>query len=163
MSSDKLTFRQCDLTSINRYVYASNNPYRYVDPTGKSSRLKRTGGLSVFVLEAGTIGGRGSVAVGETMLHIRGFTIGLSRIRAMGIPPSKLRYIDDVTEQIILSSLGEENATNDETSSVDAPVPEAEFEEKTRKGTKIWGKSGGLDQANEDFDDMNLDDVEDKV
>ena len=29
-----MTFRLYDLISINRYVYARNNPYTYVDPTG---------------------------------------------------------------------------------------------------------------------------------
>ncbi len=36
-SNDPLGFR--DVHSFNRYAYANNNPYKFTDPTGKSSLI----------------------------------------------------------------------------------------------------------------------------
>lgn len=38
MGLDPLLYR--DVHSFNRYVYGNNNPYKYVDPDGKASKLK---------------------------------------------------------------------------------------------------------------------------
>ncbi|MFT4926239.1 MAG: RHS repeat-associated protein [Phenylobacterium sp.] len=40
MSNDPVGFR--DVHSVNRYVYANNNPYKYTDPTGGSNVLAYT-------------------------------------------------------------------------------------------------------------------------
>jgi RHS repeat-associated protein len=41
-SNDPLGFR--DVHSFNRYAYANNNPYKYIDPDGQSAKTK-SGGL----------------------------------------------------------------------------------------------------------------------
>lgn len=38
ISQDPVGFDQNNIFSFNRYVYANNNPYKYVDPDGKQSR-----------------------------------------------------------------------------------------------------------------------------
>ncbi|MFT4810649.1 MAG: hypothetical protein ACI9LX_004017 [Paraglaciecola sp.] len=46
-SNDPIGFR--DVHSFNRYAYANNNPYKYVDPNGESSSLAINGARMLFV------------------------------------------------------------------------------------------------------------------
>lgn len=40
MGIDPVEYREADSHSFNRYAYANNNPYKYVDPDGRRSTLK---------------------------------------------------------------------------------------------------------------------------
>jgi hypothetical protein len=44
MGVDPVGFQENNLHSFNRYVYANNNPYKYVDPDGKNG-VTAFGGL----------------------------------------------------------------------------------------------------------------------
>ncbi len=50
MGVDPVGFKEGDIQSFNRYAYAANNPYKYVDPDGKAVML-----LSIFVITAITL------------------------------------------------------------------------------------------------------------
>jgi len=50
ISTDPMTFIEGGDSFLNRYVYANNNPYKYVDPTGEHAVLTVVigGGLGAF-------------------------------------------------------------------------------------------------------------------
>jgi RHS repeat-associated protein len=50
LSTDPVGFSESNLMSFNRYAYANNNPYKYVDPDGREVKAvfeKNTGTLTV--------------------------------------------------------------------------------------------------------------------
>jgi len=57
LSPDPAPLRASDPETFNRYAYARNNPYRYVDPDGRES-------VSVNLKASGAFGGGGSLSTG---------------------------------------------------------------------------------------------------
>ena len=49
LSVDPVLFNEDNIFSFNRYAYANSNPYRFVDPDGRSPRLAWQVGLSLGV------------------------------------------------------------------------------------------------------------------
>src|SRR5258706_16192290 len=52
MGVDPKRFQGSDIHSFNRYSYANNNPYKYVDPDGRATAL--AGGLGLLALAGAT-------------------------------------------------------------------------------------------------------------
>ena len=74
MSIDPVKFKARSPVSFNRYAYANNNPYKYVDPDGEFAQLisgviggvigGAVGGVSSFVSSGGDLKAAGAGAAG---------------------------------------------------------------------------------------------------
>lgn len=53
MAIDPVGFTEANPQSFNRYAYANNNPYKYVDPNGREAACLYTGGCNVNVRPEG--------------------------------------------------------------------------------------------------------------
>ena len=90
LSVDPVDFQEGDVHSFNRYTYANNNPYRYVDPNGESPL--DVGFLIVDVVKLGAAVYSG-VGVGAAAADVGFSVIGvLSPVPGMGVL-SKTAYL----------------------------------------------------------------------
>ncbi len=130
-SNDPVGFR--DVHSFNRYAYANNNPYKYTDPDGKRPKpriipLRPTssppGGMPSDMAQA--YGHSGSSGSS-------GVTFDFKRT-------SIYKAFDAVF--------------NESADPVDGILEDASEGRKTKGRAKIHDKTGGMDQANEDFDSI---------
>ena len=82
LSVDPVQFTESNIFSFNRYVYANNNPYKYVDPDGKipviaTAMMGAFSGMVSGGLGAAAAGGDNlSIAVGAGMGALVGGAVG---------------------------------------------------------------------------------------
>jgi RHS repeat-associated protein len=123
--------------SFNRYAYANNSPYRYIDPDGRQA---------MAACAAGPLGCiAGALITGAIIIQ------GAKAARE--------------TTVLIQSRAEPKKADNEDASKSDAnkaPVPGATGGEKSNTGTRIWDKPGDFGDANRDFDNKNPTNVEGK-
>ena len=120
-SNDPIGFR--GEHSFNRYAYANNNPYKYVDPNGESA-----------------------VAAVGTLLTADAVTPEPSDV---AIVPKAIGYA-----ALFVGAYAIDAVFNDSADPVEGILDGATEGEKTKGRTKNFDKSGGMDQANSDFDDI---------
>jgi RHS repeat-associated protein len=78
MSADPVEFGGEDPFVVNRYVYANNNPYRYIDPTGTCTGSNITNGDGTCASTGGNTTDTAGAAQGMT-LKLLGF-VGAARV-----------------------------------------------------------------------------------
>ena len=66
MGVDPVGFQENNIHSFNRYAYANNNPYKFVDPSGKYAELA----IEVASLTMGYMSFRDNIRTGNTMAAI---------------------------------------------------------------------------------------------
>ena len=124
MSMDPAAINPNDPRTFNRYNYANNNPYLYVDPDGKMPALAIEG---LVILSAG--------------LYI-----------AATNPELTKRMTDSV--QAWWGASNENANSTEGSDPVAGVLDGAEPGDKTKGRTTNWDKPGGFDQANTDFDKL---------
>lgn len=92
-SNDPIGFR--DVHSFNRYAYANNNPYKYIDPDGKAaeSYLNRPGGVSIIQHQS-AMGKPGGVAISRNPV---GMVIGAA-VGIIGVLNESVDPVDAIQE-----------------------------------------------------------------
>jgi RHS repeat-associated protein len=148
MGIDPLDFREDNLHSFNRYAYANNNPYKYVDPDGKDAlEISAMFTLAVAML----------VSVFVTSLTGGGSKDGGDNAGALGAGNYSGAAIDPTAQ------MGSGNVHNDSTESKGSGFPDRELP-RDRNGNPIQdpeaegahtqlgqkdGRGGAYDQARE--------------
>ena len=134
MGVDANSFDPTSPATFNRYAYANNNPYKYVDPDGRASALAT--GLAIFVVATGTV-------VYITNQQARQAMDGsLSQLR---------RGLQNILNE------NSETAKNEpkveaEPKTVDELRSGSKPENETSRGTKIWERDA--DRQGRDFDSL---------
>ncbi|MFC4932709.1 RHS repeat-associated core domain-containing protein [Massilia sp. GCM10023247] len=140
MSIDPVTTDANSGGGFNRYAYANNSPYKYVDPDGRFPFLLP---LIPYIVGGGTV-----AVVGHYVLPGRQGREETGRA---------------VGNAIFNSGAGDKGSADAlKSDNNKAPVPGASGGEKTNTGTRIWDKPGDFGVANQDFDNKNPANVEDK-
>jgi RHS repeat-associated protein len=101
MSVDPVGFKEQNLHSFNRYAYANNNPYRFIDPDGRDAVDVATGAYDWIVGMPGRImdrwenpshrlpnGPENAIAAGLGILGGMSAGAGLKSEAAKGVPTS---------------------------------------------------------------------------
>jgi RHS repeat-associated protein len=127
LSTDPVTTDANTGGSFNRYAYANNSPYKYIDPNGRWAFLLP---LVPYLVDA-TV-----VVIGHYVL------------------PGRQQREDSARKlgNAILNNGNKDSATKSDTP--EAPVPDATGGERVGKGPRIWNKPSNdpVGEANRDFD-----------
>jgi RHS repeat-associated protein len=142
-----------NLHSFNRYAYANNNPYKYVDPDGRAGQLIVVG-MGILVIG----GAYYAIAPPSQQQGMRDSLGRLMRAIGSALQSESSALADKGNAE---PDKGTDNGGKDG-AQVEAPVPGATEGEKTGGGTRTWTKPGGFDEANKDFDKLNPANVGDK-
>ena len=138
LSVDPVDFQEGDVHSFNRYAYANNNPYRYVDPNGESPL--DVGFLVVDVVKLGVAVYSG-VGVGAAAVDVGFSVIGvLSPVPGMGVL-SKSAYL----AKAVKASKTVDKAA-DVANSAGKSVKEGIYEFTDTAGKKYCGQSCNIPQ-----------------
>ncbi|WP_280113592.1 RHS repeat-associated core domain-containing protein, partial [Pseudidiomarina atlantica] len=138
-SNDPVGFKASNPMLFNRYAYANNNPYKYVDPDGAEpipfsrAELADTRALASGQISRGQFASRAasrSVAAG---IALRGSPAG----RALSIA------------RMVIGAVFNESGD-----AIEGILDGTTEGEKTKGRTRNFDKLGGMDQANSDFDDV---------
>ena len=145
LSVDPVTTDAKTGAMFNRYEYAKNNPYRYVDPDGRCSASR------IDVAPGSICGGSGSAAIASVAAAQHQVARAVNdQIQSAARGATNLL-------NIIVSAASGEGA---ETPTVkEPPVPGATPGRETKGRTTQWDKGGGMDEANRDFDAKGPKDV----
>jgi RHS repeat-associated protein len=137
LSNDPIGIRS--VHSFNRYAYANNNPFRYVDPDGQLPKRVVTNPLKKppSVVPPGSRPGANSPGA-------RGHSTRDSNDRGS---PRTDRQGNPIVK----------NESAEGSDPVNEVTTDATPGKKTKGKTTNWVKSGGIDQANEDFDKLVTD------
>jgi RHS repeat-associated protein len=131
---DPKMFDSMNIHSFNRYTYANNNPYRYLDPDGRSA-------ASIAVV--------GGLALGWLLLPEQ-------TKRQMGESAvNGLRRLYNIFNESSESKDGGKADAGQQ----DGPVPGATPGRETKGRTTQWEKPGDMSTADKDFDDKGPTDV----
>ena len=152
MGIDAVDFQKDNLHSFNRYTYANNNPYKYVDPDGNYAFLITPLMALITALSASAI--LSSTNNGSNFAGASGFSSGVGSSGSNFGNPNTWSTGRVHNEQN--TSAGKDG------NETDPPVPGASQGESTGGGTRIWTRPGGFDEANKDFNAMNPSNVGDK-
>jgi len=129
ISTDPKQFDEQNPQLFNRYAYANNNPYRYVDPDGRSAQL------------ALCAGGPAACAVGIGLTVLTAY-YGAEAIRGTA------RALNTYNENKGQPS----ESSNDGGKSLDQLRDDSKLENETSRRTKIWQRD--KDQRGKDFDEV---------
>ncbi len=140
---DPLDYDEKNLHSFNRYTYANNNPYKYVDPDGRAATLYLIG---MGALTVGYI-----ITVTQPKADQERLARQLSS--ALGNIFSQSGANDEG------GAKGEAGKGTENQTGKESPVPGATLGDKTKGRTTQWEKGGGFDEANRDFDTKKPNDV----
>ena len=133
MAIDPVGFNAGNIHSFNRYAYANNNPYKYVDPDGENPRI-------VYAISFG---------VTEKALVYTGLSISL------GILGGQIYdFIHDKPNYLNENSKGEEGSTGSVDDLLVDTTPDNDHKKSPKTDQRKKGNGGGIDQANDDFDNV---------
>ncbi|WP_259333662.1 RHS repeat-associated core domain-containing protein [Pseudomonas sp. FW300-N2F2] len=153
MGVDPVDFQTDNLHSFNRYAYANNNPYKYVDPDGRYAFLIAP---AIYALTA--------LAGALTVESISNGASNQGLFEGSSLKSTSASHDLGSSDNWSIGKVHNEQSTNTgkDGSNAESPVPGATEGEKTGGGTRIWTRPGGFDEANKDFDAMNPSNVGDK-
>jgi len=140
ISTDPVGFDEQNVHSFNRYAYANNNPYRYVDLDGRTAAAIAVVGIGVVAIGGGfqRLPQEQQSRVLRGLGHLSGYT-------AIG-------NLGSLISNVI-------NSEGNPSDAGGAPVPGAKPGRETKGRTKQWEKPGDMKDANRDFDDKGPEEV----
>ena len=130
---DPVGFKENNLQMFNRYAYANNNPYKYVDPDGSTAVLP-IGGTGGFFLIGGAVIFSGTTPEERSLLA--------SSLSGLAADYARARY------GVVLNKTGSEDDLLKDT----APKPRSKKKKNEKTEERDYVGGGGLDEANEKFD-----------
>ncbi|MES9867176.1 MAG: RHS repeat-associated core domain-containing protein [Candidatus Thiodiazotropha sp. LLP2] len=129
MGIDPVGVNPNDPRTFNRYAYAANNPYKFVDPDGRAIMFAP----AIIPFLGGSTAAGGATAAGSSTAGLIGGLLGI------GIGTGGWLWYNN------------DNANNDP---VDDVLVGASPGDETKGRTANWDKPGGMDQADNDFDKL---------
>jgi hypothetical protein len=145
MGVDPAVIQAGNIHSFNRYGYANNNPYKYVDPDGRNALLWYIPPLIIV----------GGIYATNPVVRAQ---MDRTAARAWEGLQSDARPWEGRLDGGPIFNESSESVGKDSSKS---PVPGATPGRETKGRTTQWEKPGGMPEADKDFDDKGPKDVVD--
>ncbi len=162
LSVDPVTTDAGNGALFNRYMYAANNPFRFVDPDGRCTGSRLTNSDGTCISTGGFSTGLAGLAQGMQIARAASVEIPQATRGAANLAGMVSAQVSRTQTPLgffarVLGLILSEGA--DSSSDTEPPVPGATPGRETKGRTTQWDKGGGMDEANRDFDAKGPKDV----